>query len=474
MQGMKPISSRAVREVKEHAEACLRTSETILRRKVCPFEQQGEKFCTWRLCLEQETGVPEQETCAIACGIITWIICGGEQAKNEPLVRQAAELLKYLQRQQGDGGWTSVTPPPGEEEESLVLDTYYALTALLDAGEDRQSESVDNGGQWLVKAANPKGGWSFLSFEHSQRDDISYVLPTCYAIQALSRIYGPRDVAVRDAVDKALRWLVEDCRRSTGAYGPRSGGDSESAVHTAAAIMTFTTVGQSPYPLHMKQSVDWLLANSAERNYIEEEGYILLARDKNGQIVPGRMRRRISHVTFPEGFILQGLVKGGADLLDPRLLKLVSDLVATQIDGCWQCLARPHDERPIYAVMDSCLGLSAFVAEVDKKKDTLDLSADLRNLESSLKSLMQEVKNLSEELDTIKRRTIILSPLAAMIRNMRKYPLYYMLGALAVGYLLAAIKFLGFGNPNLNIASGLLALILVFIEVYITYRRKKT
>lgn len=468
------LPSKAIRDLKERAEACLQASRIVLQRKACPFEQKSRKFCTWRLCLEQELGVPEQETCAIACGITTWIICSGVQTKSEALVRQAVELLKNLQRQQKDGGWTSVAPPPGEKEESLALDTHYALAALLDAGEDRQSESIDNGGQWLVRAANPKGGWGFLSFEYPQKDDISYVLPTSYAIRDLSRIYGPRNSVVRDTVDKALHWLVEECRRPTGAYGPRSEGDSESAVHTAAAIMAFTGAGQPPSLSHIKQSVDWLLENLAERNYIDEEGYILPARDKNGQIISGRMRRRISHVTFPEGFLLQGLVSGEADLLDARLLRLVSDLAIAQADGCWQCPARPHDERPIYAVMDGCLGLSTFVAEVDKKKDSLYLIADLRNLELSLQRLEKQVENLGEELGTLKRRTAILSPLATMIRNMKEYPLFYVLGGLTVGYLVTALKFIGFENPKFNVASGLLVLILVLIEVYIMYRRTKT
>ncbi len=466
------VTSDKVREITRQAEGCLRASEIVIRKKAKFFDEGKDRFCTWHLCLEQEIATPPKETCAIACGILISIICGGEQAKGEPEVRQGVDLLKKLQEQQGDGGWTSL-PRPDEKEDSLVLDTHYALRALLEAGEDKQSEAVQKAGQWLVRAANPKGGWGFLSFDYRQRDDISYVLPTCYAIRALSTIYGPRDIVVRDTIDKALYWLETDCRRSTGAYGPRSEGESKSAVHAAAALMAFIAAGQSPYSLHIKESVEWLLDNIDERDYVEEEGYILPDRDKDGGVVPDRIRRRINHVTFPEGFILQGLVSGGADLLDSRLLQLVSDLADVQKDGCWRCTQRPHDERPIYTVMDGCLGLRAFIAEVNKKKDTLDLSADVRNLASHLEGLREQIKSISEEIGTLKQRTAILSPLAGLIKNIKKYPLYSILVAVTIGYLIAAIKFYGFDTPALNIASGVLAIVLIAIQIYLTYLSKR-
>lgn len=468
VENTRVITSGTIRELRDKVIACLHACDVNIQTKAKRFEEEGEKFCTWNLALDRKREEVHQETCAIAAGIAILMNCQGEEAKGTAFVTEAVNLLRKTQ--QDDWGWTSTPPPPGQKGDSLVLDTCYALSSLLKAGEDVSSETVRRAIDWIIKAVNPKGGWGFLSFAYPQRDPNSYVLPTCYAIRALCLACDPRDIVVRDIMDRAYHWLKDECRRSTGAYGPRSEGESESAIHTAAVIMAFLAMGRSPYSLDIRESMNWLLNNLNERKFSEESNYEVPPRDQTGQIIPGYVGRSISHVTFPEGFLLQGLIEAKANLLEPKLLELVEYLVDTEDNSSWQCPNRPPEQRPIYAVMDACLALHAFLTEVDSKGNILDLIVDLRNLELRIGKSEEQINSISEEIKEVKQRTAILSPLSTLIRSVTRYWLFYV-----AGVLFGVTGFGAFNFPDKThaIYSGALATIALIIELYNIYSHKR-
>jgi len=432
----------SIRELKQKAEECLHSSETYIRKKVQWLDEGGQRYCIWPLGLEKDRIEAPEETCAIASAIIILTTCGGDAAKSDPLVQGGAALLEKLQ--QDDGGWPSIPPRSGEQEESLVLDTYFALKALLEAGRNQESPSVQRAVNWFIEATNPKdGAWGFLSFKYSQRDDNSYVLSTCYAIRALCLIYKQTDRRIRDTVGRSLQWLREECRDPDGSYGRSSKKGEHSAIHTASAIIALRNAGWSEYSLEIKTSIKWLLENLTEREHVSDN-YIIPLREAEKPI---RKKRDIYHITFPEGYILQGLIRGGAYLLDSRLLVLVKELIDRQKkEAHWQCINRAPEHQPIYAIMDACLGLQAFIEEVDKKKDFLDFAEPMMKMQADLDAQIQKIDSMASDLrlvkdgiSTLQKRTAVLKKFESLKKHLRKFAFSYIFLVSLVVYVLAGL-----------------------------------
>jgi hypothetical protein len=456
----------SIRELKQKAEECLHSSDTYIRKKAQCLDEGGKRYCIWPLGLEKDRIDAPEETCAVACAVIILTTCGGEVAKSDSLVQAGAALLEKLQ--QDDGGWPSIPPSTGEQEESLTLDTFFALKALLEAGRNQKSLSVQRAANWFIEATNPKdGAWGFLSFKYSQRDDNSYVLSTCYAIRALCLIYKHTDRRIHDTVGRALQWLREECRNPDGSYGRSSKKGEHSAIHTASAIIALRNAGWSEYSLEIKASVKWLLENLNECEHVSDN-YVIPLREAEKPI---RKKRDIYHVTFPEGYILQGLIRGGAYLLDSKLLELVKELIDKQKkEAHWQCINRPPEHQPIYAIMDACLGLQAFIEEADKKKDFLDFAEPMMKMRADLDAQIQKIDSLASDFTIIKKdvqaiqkRTAVLKKFESLKRHLRKFAFSYIFLVSFVVYLFAGL--LGYHHFKDLKTAGILGVITLFIAL---------
>jgi squalene-hopene/tetraprenyl-beta-curcumene cyclase len=185
----------------------------------------------------------------------------------QPGRRRARRLLvKWIvERQEADGSWGGIQPPwvyslialylegmdtdhpvmrrgiEGQEGFALedeggwrfqacmspVWDTAWAMLALRRAGIERNhpalqralrwmlKEQIFTGGDWQVRCGKaPCGGWAF-EFENDIYPDID---DTAVIVVALLDAGQEGDVAVRDAVERAVRWVLVT-RSSNGAWG---------------------------------------------------------------------------------------------------------------------------------------------------------------------------------------------------------------------------------------------------------------
>ena len=94
---------------------------------------------------------------------------GVQSASDDPLVRQARRSMArgvrfLLEHQNLDGGWGESAAADGDPSlaamgESRPLQTAFAVSALLSCGVPADSESVEDGIAYLLRAADRDGRW---------------------------------------------------------------------------------------------------------------------------------------------------------------------------------------------------------------------------------------------------------------------------------------------------------------------------
>lgn len=127
---------------------------------------------------------------------------------NHPVMRRGIAGLEGFALSDGRGWRFQACMSP-------VWDTAWALRALHLAGLEPDDESVaravhwllreqiSSGGDWRVRSPNvPSGGWAF-EFENDMYPDIDDT-----AVVVLSLLESGAGAEVRDAVDRAVRWVV--------------------------------------------------------------------------------------------------------------------------------------------------------------------------------------------------------------------------------------------------------------------------
>jgi hypothetical protein len=403
-----PVTSRTtIRPLAQHARQSLAEAGAFVRSRAIPLAVNGQPGRKWDLFVDQP--IDSIETCAVSCAAVSLVAVG--DLPDSPLLAEAVRSLRLLQLP--SGGWTSwITHPDDlaieDAEAALVVDTFFALSALRALGL-ADSEAFARGVEWFRTAHDgAAGAWAFYPSGEP------HVLPTCMAIVALSSGGPPSDPAIRDLVHRGVEWLINS-QRINEAYG-WSGRDNRptSSVHTAWALRALTAAGFDRYSQAVVNAREWLLDNIGERDSIIDH-YITPGRTSAGRPRPSRA---ITHISFPEGIIVHGLLHAGANLLDPRLLAAVDDLVARQDpEGYWRCLHAPR-EQPIYAIMDACLALRLFVDTVQRHEAVLEVSERIQlheavvdSINGQLGTLMQAaadttkaVVDIGERLDEINRR----------------------------------------------------------------------
>lgn len=390
VSGNQQTVSVSIRQLGYKARSALEEAMKSIRPKAEPITFRGCQGRKWHLFLDQP--VAATETCAIACGITILATCG--EPPDSELMNEATRTLEQLHLP--GSGWTSWVSDlgdvsTGQQEEALVLDTFYSLRALKLVGRI-DSDPFREGLDWLRAAHNAaEGGWAFF------QGDSSYTLPTSYALRILSTALDDSNPVARDVIHRGTAWLLS-CQeeRGDGSWG-RARGEPSSAVHTALALMALMDAGFDAYSPRVTQGTEWLLANIDEREHISDY-YITPGRDSEGR---PKDVRAINHVNFPEGIILQGLLASRANLLHPAMLAAVAELIELQTkEGCWRCLLAPR-EQPIYAVMDACLALKAFVEQVERHEAVLEASERIQLHDSLFAEQLSNYEQLMEETATI-------------------------------------------------------------------------
>jgi hypothetical protein len=383
--GLEREGPRHISELSREAQTRLHVGGDLIRRSYVPVPFNGHQGAKWHLFLDHELNIVE--LCAVAGGIIILRVTG--ERSDSPLLQQAIATLCRLQ--QKNGGWTSwVTRPEEVEtsstEEPLTLDTFYALRALS-LTELITSQNFWDGIEWLRRTSCSEGGWGFYA------EGKPFVLPTSYAIRILSKAYSTRpNVLLRDVIHRGLEWMVK-AQNHTQGWG-RAPGEESSSVHTALALMALMEAGLTRVSSEVVSGRDWLLDNSGDRSAIFDS-YEVPQRGEKGVITEAR----INHLNFPEGLIVQGLLAAETDLLDPRLLGVVGALLNLQDkDGYWKCIHAAF-KQPIYAIMDACLALQAFVRQVEDRRIFLELSEHIQTLRIHLGTLADRSREVDARID---------------------------------------------------------------------------
>jgi hypothetical protein len=324
----------------------------------------------WKWDLFADQAIDSIETCAISCAVIALSAAGGPG--RSAMADEAAQTLLKLQLP--SGGWTSWLTSlddlaDEDPEEALVVDTYFALSALHAVEMDR-TEQFARGLDWFREAQDPAtGAWGFYPTGRPQ------LLPTCMAIVSLCHHERTADThhATRGAVDRGVAWLLSQQGPAGSPAWPVGAGAGPSAVHTAWALRALIAAGHDAYSPPVVAAREWLLDNVADRGSVIDH-YVT-----PGLTLAGRRRasRAITHINFPEGIIVRGLLLAGAYLLDSRLLAIVELLIDNQQpDGYWRCLHAPK-EQPIYALTDACTALRLFLDQVREHEPSLRVSEQI-------------------------------------------------------------------------------------------------
>lgn len=381
---------QAIRLLAQRARQALAEAGGFVRARAIPLTFNQRPGRKWHLFADQP--IDSTETCAISCAVTALIAIG--EPPDSPLITEAVQTL--LPMQLSSGGWTSwmnqLDDLAEDPEEPLIIDTYFALKALQALGMG-ESEAFARGIEWFRKAQDAaSGAWGFYPGAEP------HVLPTSMAVVALSIQGRQNEPLIRDVVNRGVEWLLNRQTRDGGRAWCNRDNRPCSAVHTAWALRALVAAGYDAYSPPVVAARDWLLDNASDRDSIIDH-YITPGRTSAGV---KKASRAITHINFPEGIIAHGLLCAGANLLDPRLLNAVDELILRQErEGYWRCLHAPR-EQPIYAVMDACIALRLFVDTVQRHESVLEVSERVQQHEL----LVAELGNRVEELIAISSTTM--------------------------------------------------------------------
>lgn len=477
--------AESILELANRAEESLVKANTLIKSKAKTIEKP-ESISYWALFLENPP-TSTIETCAVSLGGAS-LLATGEGIETR-MVQNAAKLVSNLQRP--DGGWTSFTPT--EEEESLTIEAFFAIPFLLKVDHQTYLNTIKKGVEWLISIENDLGGWGF------HNGDNSHVVTTSYTVRILAEwVRFQNDMITRDAINRGLNWLIEQ-QNDDGAWS-KIKNKSGSSVQTAVALLALTSNGLfKPYSKPVVRGRNWLLSNLENREGFVDN-YIVPKRDNKGEIVG--FHRRISHVSYPEGTIIQALLACGTDLTDKRLIKLVRNILDLQEhDGSWKSGGVAY-EKPIFSILDASIALRRFTLSVKDSERTLDIKENVLAITKRIESIQIEqesirvntqetslnleqiaaklnnIENKIEKMEkTLQQLTMFydglfwLKPFAFIGSWIKKYPLMALLTIIFIIYLTLRL-FFAINNNWMDIATATIGVILLAIELIHYYRTK--
>jgi len=481
--------SESILELASRAEQSLVLANNLLKSSAKRDEIPEARISHWAIFLENVPSSTTVETCAVSIGGTALLMTG--EGVDSDIIQDVARLVARLQRE--DGGWTSFSP--SEEEESLTIEAFFALQFLMKVDPKKYEESIKCGIEWLVGLENPNtGGWGFYA------GDSSNILATSYSIRVIAewgRLHG-RNVIARDIINRGLTWLV-NCQNDDGSWSLVSH-QNGSAVQTAIALLALISPGLfRHYSKPVVRGRRWLLEHADNREDVVNN-YIVPKRDPEGEITG--FHRRISHVNFPQGIILQALLACGTDITDKSLLMQMRTLIDAQApDGSWKCHSVVY-EKPIYAILDACIAMNLFCLQVKNNERTLDIKENVLALNdrveairtdqekirqrleetiNALQGISQSLEAIAEganlqrltvqKLDDFRQGLFWLEPTSFVGNRVRKYPLIALLLLAFLVYVILRV-FYSVQNVWLDIAIPALSALLLGIQLLQHYRSR--
>ncbi len=234
--------------------------------------------------------------------------------------------------------------------QSPVWDTVLAMVALADAGlpADHRSlrsaagwvldEEIAGPGDWQVRRPGlPPGGWAF-EFDNDGYPDID---DTAEVVLALRRVALPDSRRNRDAVARAVRWLLGMQSRD-GGWGAFDA-DNTSRLVTKLPFCDFGEVVDPPSADVTAHTVEALAAEGLSGSRAVRRGvaWLLRAQEADGSWF-GRWG---ANYVYGTGAVVPALIAAGVKPGKPPVRRAVAWLVAHQNpDGGWGEDLRSYDD----------------------------------------------------------------------------------------------------------------------------------
>jgi len=164
---------------------------------------------------------------------------------------QAIDILKEIKASQGlDGSWG---------KPSIVNGTAYILYLLLEVGEPKGSEIIANAVKWLFSKQQNDGGWTEIIpppkyVEEVVKTDRSCTWITGHVVQALVKANIKEDSRVKSAVE-----YLKSCQNTDGGWAPWKGGKSTTSImdYVVKALIDY---GEPKSSLCIRKAVKFLLS----------------------------------------------------------------------------------------------------------------------------------------------------------------------------------------------------------------------
>ena len=375
MADQDPFESNPERllEFGQQVSASISGALVFMRQKFKPVSTEGNKVDSggWSQFLQEEQKPPTAT--GTAC-IISAMVAAGESKNSEILTLGKRLLIEHVRE---DGGWSK---PSLERYYSLTLITCLALRALLDAGQPSLSEPVQGGVRWLLDAQNPDGGWGNLA-----RDNISDTTSTAYALRVLTRVITSQP-GVETAVKRGHKWFT-DGQNPDGSWG-RHPGEPGTLPHTAHATEALLLCGVDA--VSMLPVREWLISNLSNSSQFQEH-YLVKVPD-------GRTERLFwTHLTDERALI--ALLRLGADITSPQVYALARRILARQAEGNYWAIDTVPYTAPSWAIVEAVLSLRLYLDYIERQGSLIALSKTMSDLKDVVKAQADRISELESQLD---------------------------------------------------------------------------
>jgi hypothetical protein len=252
----------------------------------------------------------------------------------EPQIGGSLAWLKSVQR--ADGGWLS-----WEIRQSCVEVTTWVLIVLRDAGEQPDSQHVARGLEFLRHSRNDDGGWGAYGGAKSR------VYPSLLATWALS--------SWRDSLaEEGGKWLI-DAANADGGWGfhPRDG--LSNIALTAMVVYALLQADLLPAGDLREKAIDWIWRHQQSSGLWEFviEDWVNFQDPNTGEEFP----TRTSHIS--SAWAIEALLKAGVPVTHRRLYRSIQALARSQeTDGSWAFVSYDQN-RHTWCAADAVCALAA-------------------------------------------------------------------------------------------------------------------
>lgn len=176
---------------------------------------------------------------------------------------EATDALARIKASQGiDGSWG---------KPSTINGTAFILYLLIEAGEPPYSETVTNGAKWLLSKQQDDGGWIEIApppsfIQGVVRNDRACTWITADAVQALVKA-SIKDHRVKLAVD-----YLKSCQNSDGGWPAWKGGKSTLSImdYIIKALVDYGKPRDSP---HLRKAIEYMLLQKRHWTPLKRQQY---------------------------------------------------------------------------------------------------------------------------------------------------------------------------------------------------------